>query len=104
MMTHLGCSCGGLGEDPPPVPPPVTPADVQTAINAALANQQLMLASQLEAQRRDERAQVMEWQAMRARSQDAQADNQWLPGVTNQTALLVVAGVAVVGMIAFGKK
>lgn len=93
MMTNLGCFCG-LGEDPPPLTPEQQAA-VQTAINTALANQQLALASQLEQQRKDERAQVMEWQAMRNRSREAELEVQWVDGVPNATALLVAAGVAV---------
>jgi len=93
-LDGCGCRMEGLGEDPPP---PVTPADVQAAIAAALANQQLALASQLEAQRRDERAQVMEWQAMRRRAEDAdqgtEAEGQWVDGVSNTVIVLVGAGV-----------
>ena len=101
MMTNLGCFCG-LGEDPPPLTPEQQAA-VQTAINTALANQQLALASQLETQRREERAQVMEWQAMRNRSREAELEVQWVDGVPNATVLLIGAGVAVAAMASFKK-
>jgi hypothetical protein len=98
MMTSLGCLCG-LGVDPPPLTPEQQAA-VQAAINTALANQQLALASQLETQRRDERAQVMEWQAMqnraRAADREAELETQWVDGVPNSTVLLIAAGVAAV--------
>jgi hypothetical protein len=85
----------GLGVDPP-----ITAADAQALIAAALANQQLALASQLANEKNEERSHMMEWQAMNRSHEVTVEDSQWISGVDNKTVLLVAAGVVAVWMIA----
>ena len=89
----------GLGVDPP-----ITAADAQALIAAALANQQLALAGQLANERNEERSHMAEWRALnQSQAHDMivrESDTQWIKGVDNKTVLLVAAGVVAVWMIA----
>jgi hypothetical protein len=84
----------GLGVDPP-----ITAADAQALIAAALVNQQLALASQLANERNEERSHMMDWQAMNRQAAVDESDVQWVKGVDNQVVLLVGAAVLVVVLI-----
>ena len=84
----------GLGVDPP-----ITAADAQALIAAALANQQLALASQLANEKNEERSHMMEWQAMRAGTVADEIESQWVEGVSNKTVLVLAAAVAVAWMM-----
>jgi 16S rRNA C1402 (ribose-2'-O) methylase RsmI len=76
----------GLGVDPP-----ITAADAQALIAAALANQQLALASQLANERNEERSHMAEWQALHRSQVVIEKPAQWIKGIENQIVLLILA-------------
>jgi len=76
----------GLGVDPP-----ITAADAQVLIAAALANQQLALAGQLANERNEERSHMAEWRALNRPQVVLEKPAQWIDGVENQIVLLIIA-------------
>ena len=76
----------GLGVDPP-----ITAADAQALIAAALANQQLALAGQLANERNEERSHMAEWRALNRSQVVLEKPAQWISGVENQIVLLIIA-------------
>jgi len=76
----------GLGVDPP-----ITAADAQALIAAALANQQLALAGQLANERNEERSHMAEWRALNRPQVVLEKPAQWIDGVENQIVLLIIA-------------
>lgn len=96
----LGCNCG-LGLDPPPVPPPLTPADVNAQIQTVLINAKLAWTQQDADQQAWEDANQREHQWLADQSALAALDEAQSATGTLKVGTLIVVGI---GLMLLEKK